>query len=113
MIWAADSELVACVGNSKHAPEDMITRQDMCKVLYRFAFEMKWFEMLNFETALGFGQFEDASEMDGYSREAVHFFSQTRIMLGKQGKLFDPKGCSTRAEFATVLMRVQESLVTE
>jgi len=38
--------------------------------------------------------------------EAVVFCYMKGIMTGKPGNIFDPQGNATRAEFATMLMRL-------
>jgi hypothetical protein len=56
--------------------------------------------------------FNDDADIANYATEAIAKFFESGIIAGKGNGIFDPKGNATRAEVATMLMRLIEA-VTE
>lgn len=90
------------VDGSRFAPDENITRQDVCVMLYRMLVRDKI--SLKQTTAAAF---DDAEEIDGYAAEAVTALADAGIISGFEGK-FVPKAAITRAEAAVLMYRVYE-----
>jgi len=55
-------------------------------------------------------KFSDWDMIADWAKDAVSRLTSQGIINGKPDNLFDPKGSATRAEFATVLMRLLEAV---
>lgn len=101
VIWAAENKLVTGYGNGKFGPMDNVTREQLAAILYRYAqskgqgFQGAWTFPLDYP---------DASEIASWADEAMHWMVTNEIIRGKDGSLV-PKGDTSRAEAATMLMR--------
>ena len=88
--WAYEMGFLADVNN---AFTDPMTREDMITVLWRYA-----------ESPDESGSdFADEKDIAPYAAQAVDWARANRVVNGKPGNLFDPKGSATRAELATIL----------
>jgi len=101
--WAYKNGLVSGVGDNRFAPDKEITRQDLATIISKF--------IQNYRTEI-----EDQDEEVSYSDESliapyaidnVRNLQRKGIMKGKDVG-FDPRGNSTRAEIAAIVMRLGE-----
>jgi len=99
IIWAADNGIVFGVGDGKFAPDNHITRQDLSVVLARYAEKMD----ISLPELVDVINFIDEKSIAAYAKEAVLAMQLAKIVVGKPGNVFDPKGIATRAEVATML----------
>ena len=105
VIWAADNNIVAGIGDGKFAPETPITKQDMAVILMRY---MNFKEIV-LPVSQQFIIFADAANISDYAMDAIQTFNKLGIINGtgtdEQGQtIIDPKGNATRAQAATLLM---------
>jgi len=103
--WAAANGIVSGYGGGRFGPEDYITREQLAVIF------------LNYFKHIGEGpvgawmvrvEFEDLAEISDWAFEAVAYCSIKGLITGKPGIVFDPRAGATRAEFATMLMRLAE-----
>lgn len=90
---------------------DKITREQMCTMIKRYA------DFCGIDTSDrgNLGGFPDGSQVSGYAREPVMWCVASGIISGKDDReepYIDPKGFSTRAECAAVIMRFNEQMNT-
>ena len=90
------------VDSSHFAPNENITRQDVCVMIYRML-DRDGIKLKKKTAAL----FDDAAEIDEYASEAVSALANAEIIVGFEGK-FAPKSTITRAEAAVLMYRVYE-----
>ena len=102
--WAAVNKIVSGYGNGTFGPENNISRQDLVVILHNYANQSN----IPLSAEREYQMFRDDTDISDYAREAVICFFQAGIIGGKPGNLYDPKGGATRAEFASVLMRLLE-----
>lgn len=76
-------------------PQNNITRQDLCVIMYRM-----YFADVNSEYELSYS---DSDEISEYAKEAVKALSEKGILSGRGHNEFAPKAYATRAEVAKVL----------
>ena len=50
--------------------------------------------------------FRDAAQVSSYAEAALKWAVGSELITGKTGNLLDPRGNATRAEIATILMRL-------
>jgi hypothetical protein len=85
-------------------PEENISRQDAAVIMERalkLANKIGRFETLDFE---------DKSKISSYAYDSIRLIYGMKIMSGKPGKIFDPKGFTTRAEAAKIIDNFLEAV---
>lgn len=103
--WAAANGIVKGYPGTLFKPDDPITREEMATIFSRYL-TMADYDLPQDSQAT---TFSDANTAHNYAKEHIEKMRLTGLMQGSQGK-FDPKNTATRAEAATVFMRVRESL---
>lgn len=101
--WAASQGIVSGFGDGKFAPNEMITREQLAVMLYRYAKDP--------QASYTYLSFNDAGQVGGYAEEAVRWAVANGILTGKPGNLLDPQGNATRAEVAAMLQRFLNATV--
>ena len=106
--WTASQKLIRGYGNGKFGPSDTLTREQMATILYRYA-QYKGNDVSAGEDTniLTFG---DATTVAEYAIPAMQWACGSGVITGKNaadgsGLILAPKGSTTRAEMATMVMR--------
>lgn len=94
--WAAVRGIVSGYGNGLFGPGDHITREQLAVMLWRYAGEPA---ATNKEL-----HFNDVDEASGYALDALCWATENGIINGKGGGILDPRGQTTRAQVAQMLM---------
>jgi tRNA threonylcarbamoyladenosine modification (KEOPS) complex Pcc1 subunit len=100
--WANSQEIVQGYGNETFGPQDNITREQMARILYKYA-QYKGYDT---SAAASLDAFHDASRVSPWALDAVKWAAASQILSGKGSGLLDPSGTATRAEAASILMRL-------
>ena len=101
--WAAEKGIVnGYDGGESFGPADMITREQMAVMLYRYA-QYKGYDITKSED---YDAFEDASEVSAYAVDAMKWAVGNGIIKGKDSTYIDPLGETIRGECAVMLARV-------
>lgn len=108
VLWAAENGIVNGVAENLFDPNSDITREQMATILYRYIVS-KGITLTDGEAV----EFTDEAEISEYAKEAVAALAKAKIITGKDGGKFDPKGTATRAELATMLVRFVNEYMTE
>ncbi len=104
--WAAENHLVNGYGDGTFGPNDNITREQMSALLYRYA-EFKGYDL----TASGdLSGYTDASQISDYAVTAMQWATAEGLVNGMGDGTLAPRGNSTRAQIATILMRFLENI---
>ena len=103
--WAAANRIVTGYGNGRFGPDDVVTRQDLAVIFYRYA----RFTNPGLAVVRQYQGFADDNNISNYAKEAVEAFYTTGIISGKPGNMFDPHGKATRAEGASMLSKFIQS----
>lgn len=98
--WANEKGIVGGVSETEFAPDSNITREQMATMLFRFA-KYKGKGVAT-EVSLGYS---DKANVSPWAMEGVAWATQNGVMSGS-GNEFLPKNFATRAEAATVIMRM-------
>lgn len=96
--------LVAGYSIGTFGPDDPITREQMAAMLVR-AMRFSSSKQLN-ESVFEPGEFLDGSVISPWARDSVAMVVREGMMKGRSAGTFDPKDLTTRAEAATVLVRL-------
>lgn len=100
--WAAENGIVNGVSETKFAPDESITREQLAVMLYRYANYKKIDTTLQSEITF---DYSDADRIDEYAADALRWISENKIMYGKTESTINPKDGATRAEIAVILLR--------
>lgn len=103
--WAAENGVVNGMPDNTFHPLDNVTRQDAACMIARYI------RTLDAELEeSGSTDFPDAAEIAPYALESVSFMSRTGLIRGDNHGNFNPRNNITRAEAATILMRLDQKL---
>ena len=97
--WAAENGIVEGYGNGKFGPNDLITREQMAIMLYRFAAMMDVLPQQMDETL----SFADGGQISDWAATGVLYCQTEGLMQGIGANLFAPQNTATRGEMATVI----------
>lgn len=103
--WAAANEYVNGVGDNKFAPNEPVTREQIAKILACY-FEKNGVALEKSETAPA--SFTDADKIANWAKEYVDYIRSVGIMAGDDLGNFNPQNNLSRAEAATVFMRLDK-----
>ncbi|WP_171687039.1 S-layer homology domain-containing protein [Paenibacillus planticolens] len=94
--------LVEGIGNNEFGPDNQITRQDLCVMIYNALKEQK----VALPAAAASSAFTDYDSIADYAKEAVNGLSLLGAVNGRSEGEFVPKATATRAEAAVIIKRV-------
>lgn len=100
--WAAEKHIVNGYGNGKFGPENLIKREQLAVMLYRYAGSPG-----HSGSAL---TFRDAKEVSTYARDAMQWAVENNIIGGVGNNTLKPQGIATRAQVAAMLKRFMENV---
>ncbi|MDO4799962.1 MAG: S-layer homology domain-containing protein, partial [Bacillota bacterium] len=105
--WASKNKLIKGYSNGNFGPNDLVTREQLVAILYRYA------DFMGYDvTAVGdLTPFGDKEKVSAYAMDAVKFAVGSRLMRGDNLGMLNPKGFATRAEVATFVMNFYKQLV--
>lgn len=104
--WAAANKIVDGVGNGKFAPNDPITRAQMCTMIERYlALYKKAWKVTLPETG-SVSVMVDESAIPAYALAAVKQCQRHGLVNGFEDGTFRPNELSTRAQVAAVIYRM-------
>ena len=100
--WAASAHVVEGYGAGRFGPGDPVTREQLAVILWRYA------RYTGADVASGdpLGQFVDAEKIAPWALEALRWAVDAELIRGVGGERLSPKTGATRAQTATVLMRL-------
>ena len=105
ILWAADTQVVTGYSNGNFGPGDLINREQMALMMYRYA-NYKGYDT---SARAEFSSYQDASMVSDFAAEAMQWAVGEKIITGKYNETqLDPKGNASRAECATIIMRFVE-----
>ena len=104
--WAAHNGIVEGYDSEHFAPDDKITREQICTMIDRY---MKY-EGYNAvaETA---DKFTDDAQISDWAYDSVEAIKNLEIVVGYEDGSFRPQGVATRAEAATMFTRLIYTLL--
>lgn len=100
ILWAYNNDIISGITENEFVPNNDITREQMASILYRFA-QFKGYNLNSEEVA-----YSDANEIADYAVESVKWAYCEGIMTGDENHNFNPKASTTRAQAASVFMRL-------
>ena len=106
--WASENGIVKGIGDNSFAPDAEVTREQLITILYRYAKYTK--TTLKVTKNSNLSEYEDYEEISEYSLEAFEWGYEEKIISGRTETMLNPKGTASRAEVATMLMKLEEEI---
>lgn len=104
--WAAANRIVDGVGNGKFAPNDPITRAQMCTMIERYLALYKKAWKVTLPESGSLSVMVDESAIPAYALAAVKQCQRHGLVNGFEDGTFRPNDLSTRAQVAAVIYRM-------
>lgn len=101
--WATGSGIVTGYDDKFFGPDDDITREQLAAMIYRYAKFNDW----DTSVRADLDKFTDKNSISGWAVEAVSWAVGADLLQG-DGTILNPVGTATRAEAATILMRLHQ-----
>ena len=105
--WGAKNGIVNGMGEGIFAPDSPVTREQMAALITRYA------DAAGYDLPAGVSAvaaFRDAGSISGWAFESVERMRQTGLLSGDPQGNFNPLNGATRAEAATVFMRLDATV---
>ena len=107
VLWAVENKITSGMGDNKFQPGDTVTREQLA------AFVMRYVALLDYHTSArkDFTEFADGAKVSKWAVESLQWAVSVGIISGnpKEGKLYlDPQDGATRAQVASIMMRLIE-----
>ncbi len=97
--WASAKKIASGTGDGRFSPYAHVTREQFAQFLYQDA---------GAPLSGGTIRFSDAGKVSSWAKSAVLWAVRSGVLSGKDGRKLDPRGGTTRAEAATMLMNYLE-----
>ena len=110
MTWAYSNGIVNGTSDSTFSPNADITREQLVTIFYRYCKEYKGMDVSG---ASSVSSFPDAGSISPYAMKPFQWAVKQGYISGiaADGQtLLSPRGCATRAQIATIMMRFVLSL---
>ncbi len=104
--WAAAHGIVTGYDNGNFGPNDIVTREQMAAILYRYAS----YKAYGTDAQANLTSYTDAGAISGYAESAMKWANAEGLITGTTTTTLSPAGDASRAEVATILMRFCEEV---
>ena len=105
--WASENGIVSGYKDGTFRPNQAATRQELAVILYRFG----QYSGCDMSLKGDLDSYKDSKAIGGWAREAMAWCVGAGLLQGDPAGSLTPKGTATRAQYATIIMRLRESLM--
>lgn len=103
IVWAVDRHILAGFEDGSIRPDDSVTREQLATVLFRMRAEIP----AGGPAQARLYRFEDWRSVQGYARDAMSWAVSKGVLNGVSDTVLAPGGTVTRAQLASIVLRVQ------
>lgn len=105
--WAYETGIAKGITDRAFGPDEPVTREQMAVFLARYVnlHGLYLSELEEEQTS-----FKDMDKTSKYAKDAVELMRKTGVIRGDTNGLFEPRGICTRAQAATVFMRLHQAI---
>ncbi|MBQ9968180.1 MAG: S-layer homology domain-containing protein [Oscillospiraceae bacterium] len=103
--WAADNGIVSGYGGDTFGVHDLVTREQLAAILYRYAQKQLFDVSVSNDLTL----FADYSTISSYAVSALGWANGAGLINGRTETALAPLGTATRAEVAAIIHRFAEA----
>lgn len=104
--WARMNGIVAGYSDELFGPDDIITREQMATILYRYA-QYKGYDTT---AKADLSRYTDAAQVGSYAVDAIRWANAEGLVNGTSATTLTPKGSATRAQVAVILTRFCQNI---
>lgn len=104
--WASANGIVAGYGNGSFGPNDVITREQLVAILFRYA-EYKGYDLTK---RADLSAFLDQANISGYAVDAMSWANAMGLVNGVSDTLIAPSNSAVRAQVAMIFMNFCENV---
>ena len=101
--WGAQKGIITGYNASKFGVGDTITREQVCTIIYRY---MGSPAVSNADSTLA--KFADRAKISAYAYDALAWCVENGIISGKTATTVAPNEGASRAQIATIIMRMDK-----
>lgn len=105
--WASANGIVNGYGEGTFGPDDAITREQAAAILYRYV----QYRNMDVSRKGELSGFADAGQVSSFAEEAMGWAFGAKLITGVSDTELSPQGSTTRAQMATILMRLCEEVL--
>lgn len=105
--WARMNGIVAGYSDELFGPNDIITREQMAVILYRYA-QYKGYDTT---AKADLSKYADATQVGSWATDAIRWANAEGLVNGTSATTLSPKGSATRSQVAVILMRFCQNIV--
>ena len=105
--WASANQIVGGYEDGTFRPMNNITRQEMAVILCRYMAKQGF----DVSARADFSAYSDGAKVASWASDAMAWAVQAGIITGNPDGTLNPTGTATRAQVATMLMRVVKTMV--
>ena len=106
VLWAEQNGIVNGYGNGIFAPADVVTREQMVTMMYRYAKTAA----LDVSSENVLDAFKDAADVSNWAKKAMNWAICRGILQGDDLGALNPKAAAKRCEAAAVILRLDENV---
>lgn len=102
--WASANGIVTGYSSTKFGPNDPVTREQFAAILYRYA----GYKGVDEPSNAKLSQYDDYPQISAYAIPAMRWANENGLLTGTSQTTLSPKGTTTRAQAAAIIMRYQQ-----
>ncbi len=102
--WAYENKIVYGVSDTRFAPNDSVTREQIAAFLYRYA-KMTGVVKGSYSGESLIDKFDDAGMVSPYAREAMNWALSIGLYYGDQKNCMNPQSYALRCEMVAIMAR--------
>ena len=103
--WALREKLLTGYNADSFGPNDMLTRQQLAAILYRYSGSPALTGTAISNPAAALSTFADRDQVGSYALEAMAWAVNAGLIQGTTPTTLNPRGSATRAQTAVIIMR--------
>lgn len=103
VVWASEEEIVNGYGDGIFGPDDLITREQLAAILYRYMGSPAQSDSV-------LNDYSDSNKISPYATEAMIWAVSQGIINGVDDNILDPQGFASRAQVATMMMCLDSAI---
>ena len=100
--WGTEYKVLWGYGNGLYGPEDLVTREQLVSILYRYAN----YKGLDTSIKGDLSAFTDADNITGYALPGMKWAVANGLIAGRTSDTLEPTAHATRAEVVTIFVKL-------
>ncbi len=105
VVWASANQIASGYGGGRYGANDPVTREQLAAILYRYA----RYKNGDVTKTADLRPYTDASSLSPWSKDAMQWANAEGLITGTTATALSPAEGASRAQVATVLMRLLET----